>query len=90
MTMTSFGNINVLSHTKGPSHPFPDYNRSTYNLLIEWENGETTKEPLQVIAKDDPVTCAINAKDNGLLDLPGWKQFKSIARRQKKFTRMVN
>jgi hypothetical protein len=58
--------------------------------LIEWENGETTKETLQVIAKDDPVTCAIYPKDNGSLDLPGWKQFKSIARRQKKFTRMVN
>jgi hypothetical protein len=58
--------------------------------LIEWENGKTTKEPLQVIAKDDPVTCAIYAKDNGILDLIGWKKFKSIARRQKKFTRMVN
>ena len=61
-----------------------------YNLTIEWENGETTNEPLQAIAKDDPVTCAIYAKENGLLDLPGWKQFKSIARREKKFTRMVN
>jgi hypothetical protein len=68
----------------------PDYNLSTYNLLIEWENGETTKEPFQVIAKDDPVTCAIYAKDNGLLDSAGWKQFKSIARRQRKFTRMVH
>jgi hypothetical protein len=58
----------------------PDYNGSVYNLLIEWENGETTKEPLQVIAKDDPVTCAIYVKDNVLLDLPGWKKFKSIAR----------
>ena len=36
------------------------------------------------------MTCAIYAKENGLLDLPGWKQFKSIARRQKKFTCMVN
>jgi hypothetical protein len=58
--------------------------------LIEWKNGETTKEPLQVIAKDDPVTCAIYAKEHGLLDLPGWKQFMSIAKRQKKFTCMVN
>ena len=45
---------------------------------------------LQLIAADDPVTCAIYAKENNLLDLPGWKRFKSIAKRQKKFTRMVN
>ena len=80
----------IVSH-QGPlvaSHP--DYNGSSFNVIIEWENGETTKEPLQAIAKDDPVTCAIYAKDHGLLNEPGWKQFRSIARRQKKFTRMVN
>ena len=80
----------IVSH-QGPLTPnHPDYKGSTYNVMIEWENGETTNEPLQVIAKDDPVSCAIYAKENGLLDLPGWKQFKSIAKRQKKFTRMVN
>jgi hypothetical protein len=36
------------------------------------------------------VTCAICAKDTGLLDLQGWKQFKSMAKRQKKFTDLVN
>jgi hypothetical protein len=58
--------------------------------MVEWENGETAMEPLQLVAKDNPVTCAVYAKDNGLLDTLGWKQFKSIAKRQKKFTRMVN
>jgi hypothetical protein len=80
----------IVSH-QGPITPnHPDYKGSLYNVMIEWENGETTNEPLQIIAKDDPVSCAIYAKENGLLDLPGWKQFKSIAKRQKKFTRMVN
>jgi hypothetical protein len=41
-------------------------------LLIERENGEITKEPLGIIAPDDPVTCAIYARDNGLLDQPEW------------------
>ena len=36
------------------------------------------------------MTCAIYAKDNGLLDTPGWKRFKKIAKRQKKFFRMAN
>jgi hypothetical protein len=42
-----------------------------YNLMVEWETGEITTEPLHMIAADDPVTCAIYAKDNDLLDLPG-------------------
>ena len=58
--------------------------------MIEWENGEITSEPLTIIAADDPVTCAIYAKENGLLDLDGWKQFKGIAKRDKKFLCMVN
>jgi hypothetical protein len=53
---------------------------SKITLLIEWENGEITKEPLSIIAVDDPVTCAIYARENGLLDQPGWKRFKSEKR----------
>jgi hypothetical protein len=56
---------------------------SKITLLIEWENGGITKEPLSIIAVDDPVTCAIYASENGLLNQPGWKRFKHIA---KKFT----
>jgi hypothetical protein len=63
---------------------------SQCNLLIEWEDGEITNEPLKVIAADDPVSCAIYARENDLLDQPGWKRFKHIAKREKKFTRMVN
>jgi hypothetical protein len=58
--------------------------------LIEWVNAEITKEPLTIIAADDPVSCAIYARENGLLDKPGWKRFKHIAKQEKKFTRMVN
>jgi hypothetical protein len=58
--------------------------------MIEWETDEITKEPLKVIATNDPVTCAIYARENGLLDKPGWKRFRHIAKNEKKFTRMVN
>jgi hypothetical protein len=67
-----------------------NYKGSSYNVMIEWENGEITAEPLSAIAKDDPVTCAIYAKDAGLLEVEGWKRFKALARRQKKLIRMVN
>jgi len=80
----------IISH-QGPLQPnHPDYKHSQYNIMVEWENGEITTEPLAVIAADDPVTCAIYARENGLLDEPGWKRFKSIAKREKKFIRMVN
>jgi hypothetical protein len=58
--------------------------------MIEWENGEITSEPLAVIAADDPVTCAVYAKDNDLLELDAWKRFMSIAKRQQKLLHMVN
>jgi len=58
--------------------------------MIEWENGEISREPLSAIAADDPVTCAIYARDNDLLHLDGWKRFKNIASRQKKMFRMAN
>jgi hypothetical protein len=53
--------------------------------MIEWENGEVTAEPLSIIAKDDPITCAIYARDNNLLDQEGWRRVKSIANRELKF-----
>ena len=39
-----------------------DYKGSTYNVLVEWETGETTYEPLDLIGSDDPVTCAEYAR----------------------------
>ena len=68
----------------------PNYNGSPCNLRIEWENGEITDEPLNIIAADDPVSCAICGRDHGLLELPGWKRFKSLAKREKKLLRALN
>ena len=80
----------ITSHQGPLTTDHPDYKGSSYNIMVEWETGEITAEPLNIIAKDDPVTCAIYAKDHDLLDLPGWKRFKSIAKRQRKLIRMVN
>jgi hypothetical protein len=35
-----------------------DYNCSLCNVMIEWENGEITLEPLSLIAEVDPIMCA--------------------------------
>ena len=80
----------IVSH-QGPLKPdHPDYKGSMYNVMIEWESGEISTEPLSIIAADDPVTCAVYAKEKNLLELSGWKRFKSIAKREKKLLRMVN
>jgi hypothetical protein len=41
-------------------------------VVIEWENGEITIEPLQVNAKDNTNTCAIYEKENEILETDGW------------------
>ena len=43
-----------------------------------------------MIAADDPVTCAAYAKEHGLLDEDGWRQFKRIAKCQTKLICLAN
>ena len=80
-----------ISGHQGPlSRSDPSYKGSRYNVLVNWESGESTYEPLDMIAADDPVTCAIYAKEKDLLEQEGWHHFKRIANRQKKLLRLVN
>ena len=66
---------------KGPyTSSDPEYNGGSYNLLIEWETGEQTWEPLSNIIASDPYTCAVYAKENNLLNTPGWNFLKKHAR----------
>jgi hypothetical protein len=37
---------------------------SSYSVLVHWEDGSETFEPLTVMAKADPLTCALHAKDH--------------------------
>jgi hypothetical protein len=67
-----------------------DYKGSTYNFLVEWETGESTYEPLDLIASDDPITCAEYALKHNLLDETGWKQFRHYTRNKNKLDRIVN
>ena len=79
----SYGSSNCIAGHQGLLNKgYPRYNGSKFNVLVEWETGDSMYEPLDVIAADDPVTCAIYAKEKGLLNEPGWRCFKSIARRE--------
>ena len=63
----------IVGHEGPLSRDDPNYKGSLYNVMMEWEQSEVTREPLSIVAADDPVTCAIYAKENGLLELDGWK-----------------
>jgi hypothetical protein len=65
---------------QGPLKPnHPDYKGSSYNLLVRWDDGSETYEPLEMFIKDDPITVALYARKHNLLNLPGWKRLKYIA-----------
>ena len=49
---------------------------------MDWDDGTQTWEPLNVIVKQDPITLAWDAFDNGLLNKPGWKFLCHMAKQQ--------
>jgi hypothetical protein len=67
-----------------------DYNGSMYNVLVAWETGESTYEPLDLIASDDPITCTEYVLKHNLLDEPGWKCFRHYTRDKNTLGRIVN
>ena len=88
--MDVFTFSDVLEH-EGPLHSkSPNYKGSSYNVKVKWTDGSITWEPLALMVASDPVTLAAYAKEYELLELPGWKKLKKIARRAKVLMRMVN
>ena len=71
----------ITAHEGPLDRNSPSYQGSKYNVMVEWEDGEVTSEPLSIMAVDATTTCAIYAKQNNLLHLEGWKQFRRIAKR---------
>ena len=57
--------------------------------MVEWENGELTYEPLELMIKDDPISVAQYASEKNLLELPGWKRLRRYTKNKKKLKRMV-
>ena len=80
----------ILDH-QGPlkSHD-PKYKGSSYNVLVDWDDKTQTWEPLNTMAKQDPVTLARYTHDNGLLNDPGWKFLHRIAKCQRFLNTIIN
>ena len=80
----------VLAHTGPFTNKDKEYKGSSYNVLIEWENGDVTEEPLNWMIKENAIPIAQYAKENNLLNTPGWKSLKKIPKREKLLERLVN
>ena len=62
----------ILAHQGPLESTDPNHKGSKYNVMVEWEPGEVTYEPLTIISKEDPINCAVYAKKRDLLDTTGW------------------
>ena len=74
--------VGILDHQGPLKNHDPKYKGSSYNVLVDWDDKTQTWEPLNTMAKQDPVTLARYAHDNGLLNEPGWKFLCRTAKRQ--------
>lgn len=79
----------ILSHQGPLTRRHKNWLGSKYNVEVEWENGEITFESFEEIYIDDPVSLAVYAKNNGMLEVEGWKRLKPLAKRQKKMGRLI-
>ena len=79
----------IVAHQGPLESTDPDPKGSKYNVMVEWESGEVTYEPLTLISKDDPITCAVYAKIHDLLDTTGWRHLKRYAKTSKRLIRDV-
>ena len=79
----------IVAHQGPLESTDPNHKGSKYNVMAEWKSGEVTYEPLTLISKDDPITCAVYAKKHDLLDTTRWKHLKRYAKTSKRLIRAV-
>ena len=79
----------IVAHQGPLESTDPDQKGSKYNVMVEWESGEVTYEPLTLISKDDPITCAVYAKIHDLLITTGWRHLKRYTKTSKRLIRAV-
>ena len=79
----------ILAHQEPLESTDPNHKGSKYNVMVEWEPGEVTYEPLTLISKKDPINCAVYAKKRDLLDTTGWNHPKRHAKISKRPIRAV-
>ena len=80
----------IVSHQGPLDGNHPTYIGSKYNVMVQWENGEITEEPITIIAADASVAWAIYTKKFNMLGKEGWKKFKRQAKEQGRIFKEAN
>ena len=75
----------ITGHQGPLSKADPEYKGFRFNALVNWDSGESTYEQLYLIARDDPITCALYGRKNNLLEKPGWERFKRLISQENQF-----
>ena len=73
----------IVAHQGPLESTDPSHKGSKYNVVVDWESGEVTYEPLTLISKE------VYAKKHDLLDTTGWKHLKRYAKTSKRLIRAV-
>jgi len=63
---------------------------SRWEVKVKWASNETSWEPLNTIKECDPITVALYAEANNLLDTNGWKRLARYTKKKKILARMAN
>mgnify|MGYP003449427917 FL=1 len=79
----------IVAHEGPMTNRSLNWKGSKWNVLVRWDDGSETWEPLNVMIAQDPVTCASYAKRNDLVELPGWTSLRKYARRAKVLDRQI-
>ena len=58
--------------------------------MVDWGDGTVTYEPLSIMKANDVISCIRYGKKNGLLNEPGWKSLKGVAKSVHKLNRLLN
>ena len=87
----------IIDHAIVKPSDKKNYKGCKYNLLVLWETGEKTWEPLTRfdgagVMDTDPTTVAIYARKSGLLNDPEWKHptLRRIAKTEKRMQRRMH
>ena len=76
--------VRILGHRKRTSA------RGGWQVSVEWASGQITWNDLTTTFEGDPVTVAMYAQKNKLLNTDGWKRCKRYVRNAKTLGRAIN
>jgi hypothetical protein len=57
---------------------------------VEWESGEITYVPLNIMIQDNKVTMTQYGINNDLIDTEGWRGLRKLARKDNMRKRLIN